>query len=146
MGFAEAIVIVKTILGEPVTPIDYEKVPWVMYSQPEVAWCGLTEEEAIERGHDVVVSTHRFAGEARAMIIGETEGLVKIVADTDGLAPRCAHRGPVGDGAARRGVPARELGSERGRHRRADAPHPTLSEVFGEAALSAHRPSAPLTR
>ncbi len=57
VGFAEAIVIVKTILDEPVTPIDYEKVPWVVYSQPEVAWCGLTEEQAIERGHDVVVST-----------------------------------------------------------------------------------------
>ncbi len=50
VGFAEAIVIVKTILGEPVTPVDYEKVPWVVYCQPEVAWCGLTEEQARERG------------------------------------------------------------------------------------------------
>jgi dihydrolipoamide dehydrogenase len=65
VGFAEAIVIVKTILGEPVTPVDYDKVPWVVYCQPEVAWCGLTEEQARERGHDVVVTTHRFAGDAR---------------------------------------------------------------------------------
>ena len=36
----------KTILGEPVTPVDYDKVPWVVYSHPEVAWCGLTEEQA----------------------------------------------------------------------------------------------------
>ena len=49
-GFAEAIVIVKTILGEPVTPVDYDKVPWVVYCRPEVAWCGLTEEQARERG------------------------------------------------------------------------------------------------
>ena len=79
VGFAEAIVIVKTILGEPVTPVDYDKVPWVIYCQPEVAWCGLTEEQARERGHDVVVTTHRFAGDARAMILGETEGIVKLV-------------------------------------------------------------------
>ena len=46
VGFAEGIVIVKTILGEAPTPIDYEKVPWVIYCRPEVASCGLTEEQA----------------------------------------------------------------------------------------------------
>jgi len=136
VGFAEAIVIVKTILDEPVTPIDYEKVPWVVYSQPEVAWCGLTEEQAIERGHDVVVSTHRFAGEARAMILGDTEGLVKIVTDTDGLLLGVHLAGPwatelLGEGYLSVNWEANAADIAALVH-----PHPTLSEVFGEAALA----------
>ena len=85
VGFAEAMVIVKTILGEPVSPVDYEKVPWVVYCHPEVAWCGLSEAQARERGDDVSVATHRFAGDGRAIILGETDGLAKIVTDRDGL-------------------------------------------------------------
>ena len=54
--------LVKTILGEPATPVDYDKVPWGIYCHPEVAFCGLTEEQAREHGHDVVTSVHRFAG------------------------------------------------------------------------------------
>ena len=136
VGFAEAIVIVKTILDEPVTPIDYEKVPWVVYSQPEVAWCGLTEEQAIERGHDVVVSTHRFAGEARAMILGDTEGLVKLVTDTDGLLLGVHLAGPwatelLGEGYLSVNWEANAADIAALVH-----PHPTLSEVFGEAALA----------
>ena len=53
VGFAEAIVAIKTMLGEPVAPIEYDKVPWVIYSHPEVAFCGLTEEQAREQGYDV---------------------------------------------------------------------------------------------
>ena len=88
-----------------------------MYSHPEVAWCGLTEEQAREAGHDVVVTTHRFAGDARAMILGDTEGLVKLVTDADGLLLGVHLAGPVGDRAARRGLPQRQLGGQRRRHR-----------------------------
>ena len=66
VGFAEGINIVRTVLDEHPTPIDYEKVPWVIYCRPEVASCGLTEEQARERGHEVVVTKHRFAGDGRA--------------------------------------------------------------------------------
>jgi dihydrolipoamide dehydrogenase len=136
VGFAEAIVIVKTILGEPVTPVDYEKVPWVVYSQPEVAWCGLTEEEARERGHDVVVATHRFAGDARAMILGDTEGLVKLVTDADGVLLGVHVAGPwatelLGEGYLSVNWEANAADVAALVH-----PHPTLSEVFGEAALA----------
>jgi dihydrolipoamide dehydrogenase len=136
VGFAEAIVIVKTVLGEPVTPVDYEKVPWVVYSQPEVAWCGLTEEEARERGHDVVVTTHRFAGDARAMILGDTEGLVKLVTDADGLLLGVHLAGPwatelLGEGYLSVNWEANSADVAALVH-----PHPTLSEVFGEAALA----------
>ena len=43
VGFAEAIVAIKTILGEDVVPVDYDKVPWGIYCHPEVAFSGLTE-------------------------------------------------------------------------------------------------------
>jgi dihydrolipoamide dehydrogenase len=136
VGFAEAIVIVKTILEEPVTPVDYGKVPWVVYSHPEVAWCGLTEEQAREQGHDVVVATHRFAGDARAMILGEAEGLVKLVTDADGLLLGVHLAGPwatelLGEGYLSVNWEANSADIAALIH-----PHPTLSEVFGEAALA----------
>jgi biotin carboxyl carrier protein len=56
-------------------------VPWAIYCKPEVAFAGHSEEAAKEAGFDVVVSKHRFAGNSRAMIIGETDGLVKIIAE-----------------------------------------------------------------
>jgi dihydrolipoamide dehydrogenase len=136
VGFAEAIVIIKTILGEPVSPVDYDKVPWVVYSHPEVAWCGLTEEQAREQGHDVVVTTHRFAGDARAMILGDTDGLVKLVADADGQLLGVHLAGPwatelLGEGYLSVNWEANAADIAALVH-----PHPTLSEVFGEAALA----------
>jgi dihydrolipoamide dehydrogenase len=136
VGFAEAIVIVKTILGESVTPIDYAKVPWVVYSHPELAWCGLTEEEAREQGHEVVVTTHRFGGDGRAMILGDTEGLVKLVTDADGQLLGVHYAGPwatelLGEGYLSVNWEANAADIAALVH-----PHPTLSEVFGEAALA----------
>ncbi len=136
VGFAEAVVIVQTILEEPVTPVDYGKVAWVVYSRPEVAWCGLTEEQAREQGHDVVVATHRFAGDARAMILGETEGLVKLVTDADGLLLGVHLAGPwatelLGEGYLSVNWEANAADVAALVH-----PHPTLSEVFGEAAMA----------
>ena len=89
VAFAEAIVAIKTILGEEAIPIDYDKVPWGIYCHPEVAFCGLTEEQAREPGYDVVTSVHRFGGNGRALIIGETDGLVKIVAERTARSSAC---------------------------------------------------------
>jgi len=136
VGFAEGISIVKSILGESHSPVDFEKVPWVIYCRPEVASCGLTEEQARERGHNVVVSKHRFAAEARAMIIGETEGLAKLVTDRDGLLLGVHIVGPwatelLGEGYLSVNWEANAADIAALVH-----PHPTLSEVFGEAALA----------
>ena len=95
-GFAEAIVAVKGMLGEPVVPVDYGKVPWAIYCHPEVAFCGMTEAQAKAAGIDVVTKKDPFGGNSRAQIIGDTEGLVKIVAEqrpdgTAGTGPRRAH-------------------------------------------------------
>ena len=92
VGFSEAIVAIKTMLGEDAVPIDYDKVPWGIYCHPEVAFCGLTEARAVERGYDVETSVHRFGGNGRALIMGETDGMVKIVAEQRRSAARRAHR------------------------------------------------------
>jgi dihydrolipoamide dehydrogenase len=136
VGFAEAIVAIKSMIGEPVQGIAYDKVPWGIYCHPEVAYAGLTEEEARERGLDPVSSTHRFIGDSRALIIGESDGLVKVVADRDGTLLGVHIVGAwatelIAEGylAVNWEATADEIGS-------LIHAHPTLSEVFGEAALA----------
>jgi dihydrolipoamide dehydrogenase len=136
VGFAEAVVAIKTIMGEPVEPIDYDKVPWGIYCHPEVAFAGLTEQQARDRGHDVVTSVQRFVGNGRALIIGEPDGLVKIVSDRDGPLLGVHIAGPwatelIAEGylAVNWEASAADLGA-------LIHPHPTLSEVFGESALA----------
>ncbi len=136
VGFAEAIVAIRTILGEDVLPIDYDRVPWGIYCHPEVAFSGLTEQEANERGHDIVTSVHRFAGNSRALIIGEPDGMVKIVAERDGPILGVHIAGPwatelIGEGylAVNWEATAADLGA-------LIHPHPTLGELFGESALA----------
>ncbi len=136
VAFAEAIVAIRTILGEPVPPIDYERVPWGIYCHPEVAFTGLTEQTARDRGYDVATSVHRFAGNGRAMIIGEPDGMVKIVAERDGPILGVHIAGPwatelIGEGylAVNWEATAADLGA-------LIHPHPTLGELFGESALA----------
>jgi dihydrolipoamide dehydrogenase len=136
VAFAEAIVLVKTILGEAATPVDYAKVPWVIYTQPEVAYCGLTEEQAREQFGEVEVSTQRFGGDARAVIIGETDGLVKLVAAADGTLLGVHVAGPwatelLGEGYLSVNWEANAADLAALVH-----PHPTLGEMIGEAAMA----------
>lgn len=137
VGFAEAIVAIKTILGEEVVPIDYDRVPWGIYCHPEVAFTGLTEQAAIDRGFDVEISAHRFMGNSRALIIGEPDGMVKIVAERGtGVILGVHIAGPwatelIGEGylAVNWEATAADLGA-------LIHPHPTLGELFGESALA----------
>ena len=136
VGFAEAIVAIKRIKGEDVVPIEHDKVPWGIYCHPEVAFSGLTEAVAVERGYDVVTSVHRFIGNSRAIIMGEPEGLVKIVAERDGpvlgvhiVGPWATELLAEGYLAVNWEATADDLGA-------LIHPHPTLSELFGESALA----------
>lgn len=136
VAFAEAMVAVKTMMGETTAPVDYEKVPWGIYCHPEVAFCGLTEEQARQRGHEVATSVHRFGGNGRALIIGEADGLVKIVAGADGRLLGVHMVGPwVTEllAEAYLSVNWEATAAEIGALVHA---HPTLSELFGEAALA----------
>ena len=78
----------KDILGEEPVPVQYDKAPWAIYCQPEVAFAGL---RGGGRGGRATRSSPRstsYRGNSRAQIVGETEGLVKIIAEKDGPAGR----------------------------------------------------------
>lgn len=141
VAFAEGMLAVQDILGEDPAPIDYSGVPWCIYCHPEVAFAGLSETQAREAGYDVVVAKHRFAGEARALILGEPEGLVKVIAErgADGRAGRLLGVHMVGPwvteqlGQAYLAVNWEATADEIARFVQ---PHPTLSETFGEAVMT----------
>jgi dihydrolipoamide dehydrogenase len=78
---AEGILAVDRIAGHRAEPIDYGKIPACTYCRPEVASTGLTEKAAREAGYDVAVGRFPFAAVSKAMILGETEGFVKIVGE-----------------------------------------------------------------
>lgn len=84
VAYAEAIVAVQHILGENPVPVDYGKVPNIVYAHPEIAWSGMSEEQAKEAGIDYEVKKHGWPGNGRSMIVGETEGMVKIIAEKNG--------------------------------------------------------------
>jgi dihydrolipoamide dehydrogenase len=136
VGFAEAILAIKALLGEPATPIEYDKVPWGIYSHPEVAFAGLSEEQARERGHDVVTSMHRFVGNSRALIIGDPEGFVKLVADREGTLLGVHIVGPWATELLAEGYLSVNWEATVDDIAALIHPHPTLSELFGESALA----------
>jgi dihydrolipoamide dehydrogenase len=141
VGFAEAIVAIKSILGESVVPVDYERVPWAIYSNPEVAFCGLTEAAAKEKGYEVVVKKDPFGGNSRAQIIGETEGVVKVIAEkrADGTAGQILGVHMAGPWVTEQlGAGYYAVNWEATAEEAAVLiqPHPSLSETFGETLLA----------
>ena len=140
VGYAEAILVIKQLLGEQAVPVDYSKVAWCIYCHPEVAFVGMTEEAAREAGFDVVVSKHRWMGNSRALIIGDTDGLVKIIAEKrpDGSAGRVlgVHMsGPWVTEQLGQGYLAVNWDATVDDIAHFIQPHPSLSETFGEAVL-----------
>ena len=83
VGFGEGILVAEEIAGLNPQPINYDGVPRVTYSDPEVASVGLTTAIAKSRGHDVVELTYDLAGNGKAQILG-TSGSIKLVAEKNG--------------------------------------------------------------
>jgi dihydrolipoamide dehydrogenase len=141
VGFAEAILIIDQILKQPAVPVDYTKVPWCIYCQPEVAFAGLSEEAAKEAGFDVVTKKDPYGGNGRALIVGEPEGLVKVIAQKqpDGSAGKVLGVHMVGPwvteqlGQAYLSVNWEATPAEIAQYIQ---PHPSLSETFGETMLA----------
>ncbi|HEX4905593.1 MAG TPA: dihydrolipoyl dehydrogenase [Acidimicrobiales bacterium] len=141
VGFAEAIVAIKDILGESPVPVAYDRVPWAIYCHPEVAFAGHSEESAKEAGYDIVVSKHQYRGNGRAMIVGDVEGMVKVIAakGPDGRAGQILGVHMVGPwvteqlGQAYLAVNWEATVDEVAHYIQ---PHPTLSELFGETVMA----------
>jgi dihydrolipoamide dehydrogenase len=135
VGFAEGILVAEEIAGLNPRPINYDGVPRVTYSDPEVASVGLTTAVAKERGYDVVEVTYDLAGNGKAAIL-KTAGSVKLVAQKNGPVLGIHMVG------ARVGELLAEAQLIYNWEATADdvAPlihaHPTLSEAMGEAHLA----------
>jgi len=136
VGFAEGILVAERLSGIPVVPIDYDGVPRVTYSNPEVASVGLTSATAAERGIKTAEVTYDLAGNGKSQIL-QTSGAAKVIATEGG--------GPV-LGIHLVGAHVGELIAEgqliyNWEDVPADVaqlihPHPTQSEMLGEAHLA----------
>jgi dihydrolipoamide dehydrogenase len=141
VGYAEAILVIKDILGENPRPVAYDRVPWAIYCHPEVAFAGPSEEAAREAGHDVVVAKHQFRANSRAQILGELDGLVKIIAkkQPDGGAGQILGVHMVGPWVTEQlsgGYLAVNWEATVAEVAEFIQPHPSLTELFGETVLS----------
>ena len=141
VAFAEAIMVIKDICGEDATPVDYDKVPWAIYCHPEVAFAGFTESKAKEAGYEIEVSKHRFTGNGRAMIVGETEGLIKVIAEKsrNGQSGQILGVHMVGPWVTEQlgqGYLAVNWEATVDEVAEFIQPHPTMSELFGETVLA----------
>jgi dihydrolipoamide dehydrogenase len=141
VAYAEAILSIKHLRGENAYPIMYDRVPWAIYCHPEVAWAGPSEEQARAAGHDVVVAKHQFRANSRAMILGEIDGLVKVIAkkNVDGTAGQVLGVHMVGPWVTEQlaaGYLAVNWEASVDEIAEFVMPHPSLSELFGETILS----------
>ena len=141
VGFAEGILVAERVSGLDVHPIDYDGVPRITYSEPEVASVGLTSAQLADRELDIVEVNYPVGGNGRSVIL-QTQGSVKVFAE----------RGPDGSGPGRVlgihlvGSRVGELIAEAQLIYNWDAepqdvaqlihPHPTQSEMIGEAHLA----------
>ena len=130
----EAKVAVDVILGEP-AEFDVRAIPAVVFTDPELAWCGVTEREAKEQGLDVTVVRFPWAASGRAQTIDRTEGLTKLIFENK--TERILGMGIVGPGAGEmiaEGVLAVETAAVARDLAESIHAHPTLSETIMESA------------
>jgi dihydrolipoamide dehydrogenase len=112
-------------------------IPAVVFTDPEIAWCGLTEIDAAKSGRDVTVAKFPWAASGRALTLDRTDGLTKLIIDTK--TQRVLGMGIVGVGAGdmiAEGVMAIEMGAVAEDLKLSIHPHPTLSETIMETAES----------
>ena len=133
----EGITAAHTIAGENLEPINYDHQPRATYTHPQVASIGLTEQQCAGRGIAIKKGVFNFAADAKAVIVGETEGFAKVIADAKTDEVLGVHLvGPgvtdlIAEAALGMNLEATawEIGAT-------THPHPTLAEVIGEAAMA----------
>jgi dihydrolipoamide dehydrogenase len=133
----EGIVAVHEIAGEGPEPIDYDHQPRATYTHPQVASIGLTEQQCEERGIAIKKGVFNFAADAKAVIVGETEGFAKVIADATTDEVLGVHLfGPGVTELIAEAALGMTLEATAWEFGAATHPHPTLAEVMGEAALA----------
>ena len=137
-GSEEGVMVAERIAGQK-SQINYDIIPNVIYTHPEVAAVGKTEEQVKASGEPYNVGTFPFAASGRAMAANETQGLVKIIAhaETDRILG-CHIVGPSAADLVQQVAIAMEFGSSAEDLGMMVFGHPTLSEAIHEAALAVH--------
>ena len=130
----EGKVAAEVIAGEP-SAFDARAIPAVVYTDPQIAWCGLTEEQARAENRPINVQRFPWKFSGRATTMGAPEGLTKILVDPDsGRILGVGITGRDTEGLISEGVLAIEMGALAEDMALSIHPHPTLSETEGEAA------------
>jgi dihydrolipoamide dehydrogenase len=133
----EGITAVEHMANEKPHPIDYSLISKCIYSNPEIASVGMTEQEAKEKGYNLKTGKFSFRAIGKALVYGESDGFVKIIADNDTDDILGVHMiGPhVTDMISEAGL-AKVLDATPWEMAHTIHPHPSLSEAIGEAALA----------
>jgi dihydrolipoamide dehydrogenase len=130
----EGKVAAEVIAGQA-SSFDNQAIPAVVFTDPEISWCGLTEEEAKREGKQVQISRFPWSASGRAATLGRTEGLTKMISEPE--TGRILGVGIVGSNAGEliaEAVLAVEMAAVAEDIGMSIHPHPTLSETLGEAA------------
>ena len=132
----EGVALVEQLHGEK-TEVNYDAIPSVIYTAPEVAWVGLTEEQAKEKGHEVKIGTSPFAANGRAKALEAATGQVKVVSDAKTDRILGVHMvGPYVSEVLQSVVVALEFGATTADLQLTMHGHPTLAEALHEAYLA----------
>lgn len=136
---AEGILCVEKIAGLNPHPIDYSTIPGCTYTNPEVSSVGLTEQKALETGHEIKVGKFPFSASGKASAAGQKEGFVKLIFDAKYGELLGAHMigGNVTEMIAEL-VVAKKLEITGHELIKSIHPHPTMSEAIMEAAAAAY--------
>ncbi len=137
VGSAEGEVAVEHMLGHQAS-VDYRSVPSCTYSSPQVAGVGLTEAAAREAGHDVKIGHFPFAAASKGIVAGETDGVVKIIADAEYNQVLGVHIiAPHATDMIAEAALALNLETTLDDFANTIHPHPTMTEAVREASLDA---------
>jgi dihydrolipoamide dehydrogenase len=133
----EGVMVAELIAGQK-PHIDYNTIPWVIYTSPEIAWVGKTEQQLKEEGREIKTGQFPFAANGRALGIDAPEGFVKVIADaaTDEVLGVHIVSVAASDLIAEAAM-AMEFKASAEDIGRICHPHPSMSEVMREAALAA---------
>ncbi|MES1992152.1 MAG: dihydrolipoyl dehydrogenase [Pseudomonadota bacterium] len=135
-GSEEGVAVAERIAGQP-GHVDYDLIPSVLYTHPEMAWVGRSESALKAAGVDYRVGSFPFAASGRALAVGESQGLVKILADTRSDRILGVHiLGPGASELIAEAVVAMSFGASSEDLARTVHAHPTLAEAVHEAALA----------
>jgi dihydrolipoamide dehydrogenase len=138
-GMEEGVMVAELIAGH-VAEMNYGTIPAVIYTAPEIAWVGKTEEEVKASGRPYKVGTFSFAANGRAKAMQQTAGLVKLIADQEHDDVLGVHIvGPLAGELIGEAVLAMEFSASAEDIQRTIHAHPTLSEALHEASLAADK-------